>query len=1053
MKNLFLLLFIGTTLGVVAQPGANDFSFNPSDLGFGSGEGPDHTVFCSALLPDGKILIGGDFYVYNQQESPYLARVNPDGTLDSSFGSGIGPDGYVKDLSLTEDGKIIIGGNFTTYDGVPRYGIAQLNPDGSLDTSFDPGIGFAGYVSCVAVRPDGRIIVGGYLYSYNGVAMYNLIQLNPDGSVDDTFDVANGPDSGVASMALLEDGSLLIGGSFFYYDSTDSPYLAKILPDGSLDPSFFTGSGPSWAITAMAVAPNSQIYLGGVFQTYDAFYSPGLVRINADGSIDNTFSTGSGLAGLTNAIIILPDGDLLVGGYIYEYDAQFVHNIIQLNDDGSMDPTFELPFPEIDDVYELLLQPDMQVVVATYWDYYLLTQPITLFRMNPDGILDLSFNPQTGASDQVYAIETANDQIVIGGSFTRYDGQDRNQLARLNLDGSLVSTETTDFIYYSNNMLLQPDGKLLLAGYMDGTYFVRLNEDFTLDSTFNNFDGPDFDVFYLALTDDGFIYIGGYFTTIGGNPAPGLARLNPDGTFDPSFVITGYSGNIYGLEVQPDGKLMVFGYLSEINGTPINGVARLNPDGSVDDTFDPGTGPDGEAYAAATLPDGKILIGGNFNTFNGQAAFNLVRVNQDGTLDAFQASGALENGHVQQIIPQADGKIYIQYSSNFTEQSYFLRLNDDGSEDEGFDMGSGANGSVYAIALQDDGKLLIGGYFTAYDGIGRNRIARVHTVSNICAELDLFCRVDGQPIGNMKVELYKIIGTDIELQGAFSTTDAGGHAQYIDISEGEYLCRATPNADISGQENLLSTFTNETFAWQAANIITISCGMALNDTIDLIMLPAPGSFPGSATGTLRYMTDPPGLPVHNEWLSVRTVVTGDPIPGVPCILERDTTSAALPSGVYFPFQLSVSSASGDFEFGNLPAGHYRIYVDMPGLPMAETHFFNVTNQDIVFDNLNFYVDPNDAIYINDVISVGELAAATRWVVYPNPFSSALTLRSSGHSASTATYVLRSADGRPANSGRLSGDTSVLDFSGLAAGMYFLSVTDGAETHTVKVVKE
>jgi|GEM_PF-4901253 len=432
----------------------------------------------------------------------------------------------------------------------------------------------------------------------------------------------------------------------------------------------------------------------------------------------------------------------------------------------------------------------------------------------------------------------------------------------------------------------------------------------------------------------------------------------------------------------------------------------------------------------------------------------LIRLLPDGTLDpSFNIVST--PSMVGSFGIQQDGKIV--YTENGEEDlgdmtQAIKRLLPDGTPDPTFNIGSGPSNEFGVVALDANDDILVGGYFYQINGIGRNNIARLHGNSNICAQVDFLCRAGGLPIADMKVELFKITGTGIELEGSTAFTDASGHAQYIDIPEGQYICRASPEPTNSAQQNMLSTYTNETYVWQQATVIDISCLIGVNDTIDVIMLPDPGNFPGVAMGTVRYMTDPPGLPTENSMLAVRSYVTGDPIPGVTCVLEKDTTSADIPSGNYFPFQLYVTSTAGEFGFANLPEGHYKIHVDMPGLPMAETHLFQITASESTFENLNFYVDPNDAIYINDVMGVDELPSAMMWTVFPNPFTAQVTLRN-GSDWFWAGYQILSSDGRLMMEGSVKSTSELLDLSDLSAGMYFLTLRSETGVATIKLIKQ
>lgn len=287
--------------------GSADNSFNP-DPGAAIGTG------WVGVQPDGKILVNS-YVISGGSRRP--ARLNTNGSLDTSFDPGTGPDGSIAGVALQPDGKIIIAGNFAKYDGISRTRIARLNSDGSLDASFDPGPGADAPVLALAVRPDGKIIIVGSFSQYDGVGRARVARLNPDGTLDNSFFSFGNAPSQASCMALQPDGKIIIGGI---------GALARLNPDGSLDPSFIrivpkvfdAGIASDGIVYQVVLQPDGKILIGGIFQT------PGdtLTRFNPNGSQDTSFKPPSGTYDIEppshpalGALALQPDGKIIVAGF------------------------------------------------------------------------------------------------------------------------------------------------------------------------------------------------------------------------------------------------------------------------------------------------------------------------------------------------------------------------------------------------------------------------------------------------------------------------------------------------------------------------------------------------------------------------------------------------------------------------------------------------------------------------------------------------------------------------------------------------------------------
>src|SRR5438094_3288638 len=208
------------------------------------------------------------------------------GQLDTTFVPAPGTNDTVNVVIPQPDGKVIASGRFTFANGVPRNRIARFNFDGSLDTGFDPGTGADGEITAAVLRSDGRMIVAGRFTSFNGFTHKGICRLNANGSVDQTFGLGNGIDNAALALALQTDGRIIVGGQFSHVDLTQRINLARLNTDGSVDFSFDPGSGPNGDVNAIVIQSDGAIVIGGTFIGYNGVARGGVARVPGQGPRD-----------------------------------------------------------------------------------------------------------------------------------------------------------------------------------------------------------------------------------------------------------------------------------------------------------------------------------------------------------------------------------------------------------------------------------------------------------------------------------------------------------------------------------------------------------------------------------------------------------------------------------------------------------------------------------------------------------------------------------------------------------------------------------------------
>jgi uncharacterized delta-60 repeat protein len=282
------------------------------DLTFDTGNILSSSVRALVLQPDGKVLVGGQFTEFDGTTRNRIARLNNDGSLDASFNPGTGFDNIVHTLALQPDGKVLVGGYFIEFDGTTRNRIARLNNDGSLDASFNPGTGFNNLVNALVLQPDGKVIVGGKFISYDGSLNKILVRLDDDGSLDNSFVPASTIRSQcdlIDALYVTSDGKILVGAS-----DDNEPYIYRIEQNGELDLGFNNVrlDRDGLFIKVFHELTNGKILVGGEFEDFSSDAGNNLVRLNSDGYHDMTFFAST--SSRVNALAMQPDGKLLLGG-------------------------------------------------------------------------------------------------------------------------------------------------------------------------------------------------------------------------------------------------------------------------------------------------------------------------------------------------------------------------------------------------------------------------------------------------------------------------------------------------------------------------------------------------------------------------------------------------------------------------------------------------------------------------------------------------------------------------------------------------------------------
>ncbi|HJT82302.1 MAG TPA: delta-60 repeat domain-containing protein [Chthoniobacterales bacterium] len=668
----------------------------------------------SAVAPLGnKLIVAASQRVYGHPRQYKILLVNDDGSIDQSLDSNAIADGSVSALVVQPDGKILVGGFFTAFAGSARQGIVRLLANGSVDPDFAAvtlqfapgGPSSRGVYAICFVPADGKVLVAGNFFGVNSVSYPGIVRLGSNGTLDATFQPSgfsrtSSSTNAIRAIGLQTDQKIVIAGRFtvsasFAANPTGAQYtkvpLIRLNPDGSADQNYgcFTLNSFS-SIKSMGMS-SDQKAIGIDGSVY---------RFNTNGTIDSTFHQPVLIDRSPNqfptgfSLDVSSTGSLLISGTF--------SNVQNAGDPGPIGQHFSVARLNGDGTVDQTLQ----------------TSHETSIKASPRSFLSLNDGSTLIAFDQF--------------GFTTFDGAIPHNFGRLTTNGALdvnydpIATFAADgnlgpqFLVTASTFL--PNGNLFVGGRRgdlffgygviraDGTEVPPVFEDDNVNFSYAHPYGS------AVLAGDPYgVQVSDFQFPAGGNE---LRRFGPDGTVDYSFELdpqigwdaigptfdpaTGLPNSATAgsnvLAVLDDGKIL-FSYLASDNTYRI---VRLHTDGSIDDSFSSGsvnvpTYQDGSGWSTPTgfvpavvssykpfadaqeMPNGQIIIVGEFNSYAGNAAAGIVRINSNGTVDpTFQAGAAAQ-------------------WTQTTETDY-------------------AHPAIDNIELSTDAKLLVTGSFEAFNG-------------------------------------------------------------------------------------------------------------------------------------------------------------------------------------------------------------------------------------------------------------------------------------------------------------------------------------------------
>jgi len=496
------------------------------DLGFNPGTAGNRSTFALALQADGSILAGGAFTTVNGVSRAGCARYFndtaaqtlsiPDTTQITWFRTGAEQEVTQVTFDLSTDGgqtwmpegtaSRIDGGWQATGLTLPPSGLIRAMgreegganggssgiirqyaafPVGNADPSFVVGTGANSEVLTAAVQPDGKILITGGFTSWNGAALNAVVRLNGNGRTDTTFQSSASTGTSYQSLAVQEDGNILVGTQSSPDTGTALKYLSRLTTTGATDSTFNAGTGPNNTVKAIIFQPDGKVLIGGTFTSVNGTALNGTARLSSGGALDTTYNPKAGISNQAGAglfsMALQDDGRILIGGVFAPLNGE-EECVARMNADGSVDNMFVTTTNNV--VSCMLVQPDGKIVIGGNFSNADGYSRFRIARVYADGTLDTAFDP-AGADDTILGMALqADGKILIGGTFLNVNGVSCPRIARLNPDGSL--------------------------------------------DTFDPGTGPTSEVDSVALMADGGVLITGNFSQVNQFQQPGLARLSND---------------------------------------------------------------------------------------------------------------------------------------------------------------------------------------------------------------------------------------------------------------------------------------------------------------------------------------------------------------------------------------------------------------------------------------------------------------------------------------------------------------------------------------------
>lgn len=359
--------------------------------------------------------------------------------------SNKGTDKVVQSVMVQAGNKMVLYGAFSRYNDQLCNKIIGLNSDETINQDFKVGQGVNNIAVKAISQADDKVLIIGTFSEYNGVKVKGIARLNKDGTLDKSFNQSGKEIDGLINVVKLQpDGKIIIAGGLKSYGDIKINGIARLNSDGSLDQSFDPQIGPQFngirngviqkdvfydaPIDDLVVQLDGKIVIVGRFTSYNKTSQGYIARLNQDGTLDQSFQSGQGASGPLERIFIQPDGRLIIVGEFVKYNNELVTALARLNQDGTLDKNFR---PELNNfVKAALFYENGDIVLGGDFTIYNGKKVDRIIKINSLGVLDEKFSAANRFSGPVFTMALRSDnKIAVGGQFVKYNDQEVNNFA------------------------------------------------------------------------------------------------------------------------------------------------------------------------------------------------------------------------------------------------------------------------------------------------------------------------------------------------------------------------------------------------------------------------------------------------------------------------------------------------------------------------------------------------------------------------------------------------------------------------------------------------